>query len=77
MAKSERLGRVFVNWEQNDASKTMICAYSLRAIEGPFVSCRSAGRAGPAGRGEGRGGLRIGADEAVKRPESWVTSFAT
>lgn len=39
MAKTARSGRVFINWEQNDASKTMICVYSLRAREMPFVSC--------------------------------------
>lgn len=38
MAKQERPGRIFINWSQNDASKTMICVYSLRAREKPFVS---------------------------------------
>lgn len=38
MAKAARKGRVFINWEQNDASKTMICVYSLRAREMPYVS---------------------------------------
>lgn len=38
MAKQERSNRVFINWSQNDASKTMICVYSLRAREKPFVS---------------------------------------
>ena len=38
MAKEYRQGRVFINWEQNDAAKTMICVYSLRAREKPFVS---------------------------------------
>jgi bifunctional non-homologous end joining protein LigD len=38
MAKQERKAKVFINWEQNDASKTMICVYSLRARERPFVS---------------------------------------
>jgi bifunctional non-homologous end joining protein LigD len=38
MAKPERKGKVFINWSQNDASKTMICVYSLRAQEKPFVS---------------------------------------
>ncbi|HEY5973364.1 MAG TPA: non-homologous end-joining DNA ligase [Geobacteraceae bacterium] len=39
MAKDQRPGRVFINWSQNDASLTMICAYSLRAREQPIVSC--------------------------------------
>ena len=38
MAKGERKNRVFINWSQNDASKTMICVYSLRARKKPFVS---------------------------------------
>jgi bifunctional non-homologous end joining protein LigD len=38
MAKEYRQGRVFINWEQNDAKKTMICIYSLRARETPIVS---------------------------------------
>jgi bifunctional non-homologous end joining protein LigD len=39
MVKTARTGKVFINWEQNDASKTMICVYSLRARKEPFVSC--------------------------------------
>jgi bifunctional non-homologous end joining protein LigD len=38
MAKEQRRGKVFINWSQNDSSKTMICVYSLRAREKPFVS---------------------------------------
>jgi bifunctional non-homologous end joining protein LigD len=38
MAKKNRNEKVFINWSQNDASKTMICVYSLRAREKPFVS---------------------------------------
>jgi bifunctional non-homologous end joining protein LigD len=38
MAKESRQGRVFINWSQNDPAKTMICVYSLRAREKPFVS---------------------------------------
>jgi len=38
MAKEYRKNKVFINWSQNDASKTMICVYSLRAREMPFVS---------------------------------------
>lgn len=38
MAKQERSGRIFINWSQNDAAKTMISVYSLRAREKPFVS---------------------------------------
>ncbi|MFH0976181.1 MAG: non-homologous end-joining DNA ligase [Spirochaetota bacterium] len=39
MDKKLRKGKVFINWSQNDASKTMVCVYSLRAGELPYVSC--------------------------------------
>ncbi|HXY54661.1 MAG TPA: non-homologous end-joining DNA ligase [Nitrospirota bacterium] len=39
MAKKERDAKVFINWSQNDSSKTMVSVYSLRAGEKPFVSC--------------------------------------
>ena len=38
IAKKDRNGKVLINWSQNDASKTMICVYSLRAREKPIVS---------------------------------------
>jgi bifunctional non-homologous end joining protein LigD len=38
MEKESRKGKVFINWSQNDSSKTMVCVYSLRAREKPFVS---------------------------------------
>jgi bifunctional non-homologous end joining protein LigD len=38
MAKAYRKKKVFINWSQNDSSKTMVCVYSLRAREKPFVS---------------------------------------
>lgn len=38
MAKPLRRGKVFVDWSQNDAHKTTVCVYSLRAMEGPTVS---------------------------------------
>jgi bifunctional non-homologous end joining protein LigD len=38
IAKRERDSKVFINWSQNSASKTMICIYSLRAREKPIVS---------------------------------------
>jgi bifunctional non-homologous end joining protein LigD len=38
MAKEYRKKKVFINWSQNDSSKTMICVYSLRARENPIVS---------------------------------------
>ncbi len=38
MNKKYRTNKVFINWSQNDASKTMVCVYSLRAEEKPTVS---------------------------------------
>jgi bifunctional non-homologous end joining protein LigD len=38
MAKKYRKAKVFINWSQNDSSKTMISVYSLRAREKPIVS---------------------------------------
>jgi bifunctional non-homologous end joining protein LigD len=38
MTKARRTGKVLIDWSQNDASKTTVCAYSLRAGERPTVS---------------------------------------
>jgi bifunctional non-homologous end joining protein LigD len=38
MAIKERRAKVFINWSQNSASKTMVCVYSLRAREKLIVS---------------------------------------
>jgi len=38
MKKSVRVGKVFVDWSQNDQHKTTIAVYSLRARERPTVS---------------------------------------
>jgi bifunctional non-homologous end joining protein LigD len=38
MAKSEREGRVLIDWSQNDPHKTTVCVYSLRARERPTIS---------------------------------------
>lgn len=38
MKKSLRKGKVFVDWSQNDRTKTTVCAYSLRAKGKPTVS---------------------------------------
>jgi bifunctional non-homologous end joining protein LigD len=36
--KSKRGGKVLIDWSQNDAHKTTVCVYSLRARERPTVS---------------------------------------
>jgi len=38
MARTARKGKVFVDWSQNDAKKTTVTVYSLRAKETPTVS---------------------------------------
>jgi bifunctional non-homologous end joining protein LigD len=38
MAKTERTGKVLIDWSQNDAHKTTVSVYSLRAREHPTVS---------------------------------------
>ncbi|HXX57737.1 MAG TPA: non-homologous end-joining DNA ligase [Thermodesulfovibrionales bacterium] len=70
MAKEYRKSKVFINWAQNDSSKTMVCVYSLRAQEKPVVSFplswkeleRLAGKGDP-------GRLRILHSEALRRAE--------
>ncbi len=77
MAKSERRGRVFLNWEQNDGAKTMISAYSLRAGPEPRVSCPLPWEELERGAAAGdREGLRIGPAEAVARAEAGGDPFA-
>jgi bifunctional non-homologous end joining protein LigD len=38
MAKQQRVGKVFVDWSQNDRHKTTVCVYSLRIRPRPWVS---------------------------------------
>jgi bifunctional non-homologous end joining protein LigD len=38
MTKDLRKGKVFIDWSQNDDSKTTVCVYSLRARPRPTVS---------------------------------------
>jgi bifunctional non-homologous end joining protein LigD len=38
MTKARRTGKVLIDWSQNDANKTTVCVYSLRAAERPTVS---------------------------------------
>ena len=37
-AKAKRQGRVFVDWVQNDATRSTVSVYSLRAARRPTVS---------------------------------------
>ena len=38
MKKTLRVGKIFVDWSQNDQYKTTVCVYSLRAKERPTAS---------------------------------------
>jgi bifunctional non-homologous end joining protein LigD len=70
MAKQERKAKVFINWSQNDSSKTMVCVYSLRAREKPFVSFPLEWEEleNLAGRGDPEK-LQVAHSEAVQRAE--------
>src|SRR4051812_23873323 len=68
MAKSERGGKVFIDWSQNDAAKTTCCVYSLRARPRPTVSAPVTwAEVERAVRGGDPGGLLIEADDALAR----------
>jgi bifunctional non-homologous end joining protein LigD len=70
MAKEQRTDRVFINWSQNDAAKTMVCVYSLRARETPVVSFPLSWEELERLAGEGDPGkFQIGHEEAVRRAE--------
>jgi bifunctional non-homologous end joining protein LigD len=83
MAKENRIGRVFINWEQNDAKKTMICIYSLRAREKPIVSFPLAWgelenlvTVGRESAAHPAIGLQVISSEAVRRAEQQGDLFA-
>jgi bifunctional non-homologous end joining protein LigD len=38
MTKARRTGKVLIDWSQNDAKKTTVCVYSLRATDRPAAS---------------------------------------
>ena len=58
MTKRLRAGKVLVDWSQNDAHKTTVSVYSVRARERPTVSTPAAVGRGAAGPGRRR---RLGA----------------
>jgi bifunctional non-homologous end joining protein LigD len=70
MAKEYRKAKVFINWSQNDSSKTMVCVYSLRARERPVVSFPLSWKQleGLAGQGDPEK-LQVLPEEAVRRAE--------
>ena len=77
MTKTRRTGRVLIDWSQNDARKTTVCVYSLRALSRPTASTplewqeiRDALRAGDAG------GLSFEAPALLERVERLGDLFA-
>ncbi|MFZ5449933.1 MAG: non-homologous end-joining DNA ligase [Thermodesulfobacteriota bacterium] len=77
MAKEYRIGRVFINWSQNDSDKTMICVYSLRAREKPVVSFPLAWKELEKLSGQGNPErLQVIYSEAVRRAEKHGDLFA-
>jgi bifunctional non-homologous end joining protein LigD len=68
MAKAKRHGKVLIDWSQNDAHKTTVNVYSLRALEQPSVSAPVDWTevAECAKRGE-PGLLRFGPDDVLSR----------
>ncbi len=76
MAKESREARVFINWSQNDSSKTMVCVYSLRATEKPVVSLPLAWRELEELTAEGDPEkFQVTSAEAVKRVEKMGDLF--
>jgi len=70
MAKQERRAKIFINWSQNDASKTMISVYSLRGREKPYVSFPLVWSEVEGHLEQGRTeSLQVTANEAVRRAE--------
>jgi len=74
MAKQERVAKVFINWSQNDASKTMIAVYSLRAREKPFVSFPLTWKELEDHAG-GPEGLQVSPAEAIRRAKDMGDLF--
>jgi bifunctional non-homologous end joining protein LigD len=78
MAKSERGGKVFIDWSQNDRAKTTCCAYSLRARERPTVSAPLRWSEIEAAVASGdAGALVFEADQVLRRVEKDGDLFAS
>ena len=75
LARNLRRGKVFVDWTQNDAKKTMVCAYSLRVRKRPTVSTPVTWEEVELAA-EGKTPLRFEAREVLRRVEKWGDLFA-
>jgi bifunctional non-homologous end joining protein LigD len=68
MTRARRTGKVLIDWSQNDARKTTVCAYSLRATERPTVSTPVAWKEVEAARDSGDpASLAFEADRVLAR----------
>jgi len=77
MQKNLRTGKVFIDWSQNDAHKTTVCTYSLRAKEQPTVSTPVTWNEVDAVRQKKKASLLVFNSEAVlKRVEKLGDLFA-
>jgi bifunctional non-homologous end joining protein LigD len=77
MTKSLRLGKVLVDWSQNDHHKTTVCVYSLRAREHPTVSAPVRWTEVEATAADGGAGLlTFEADQVVRRWQEFGELFA-
>lgn len=77
MRKALRPGKVLIDWSQNDAHKTTVCAYSLRAAERPSVSAPVAWDEVEAAVEEGdEARLRLTPERVLERLEAGGDGFA-
>ncbi len=76
MAKSERHGRVFIDWSQNDRIKTTVSVYSLRARPLPSVSTPLAWDETEKAVGAGAGALVFSPAEVLGRIQAGGDLFA-
>lgn len=73
MDRDRRTGRVLIDWGQNDAKKTTVCVYSLRAMPAPQVSAPLQwSEVEAAVRLRSRYPLVISSAEAVARAIPWL-----
>lgn len=77
MRKALRVGKVLVDWSQNDAHKTTVCVYSLRGRPEPSVSVPLQWSELERLRRKGDpDAFRFGPDDAVRRAERLGDLFA-
>ncbi len=77
MQKSLRGGKVFIDWSQNDAHKTTVCVYSLRAKDRPTVSTPVSWDEVDAVRKKKRAGMLVFEwEDVLKRVEKLGDLFA-